>query len=400
MDPAYDLTNPHEASRFLTDDPAGGARYVPPGFEPGWFRQLASLAQFAEPSSWSHTLTGDEALAALTLLAAVRDWLTNAEPDLIAAARQAGVTWDALAPVLRVGDRRAAQRRYTRITQAAHAADAADVAGAAELTASLDRLPVDTRPLPSVDAYDDLLPSRRRQDDGPAAHVSEANAIAATTTVDVDAAPRATVTGRATDPGHSVGGSGRVHQIKITLRDVQTPVWRRVHVPSTATLAELHEVVQVAMGWEQHHLHLFSDGDVEYGDNARDESAVTLATLIPQVGDWLGYRYDMGNCWDHDLVVEKVHQAARNTTYPRCSAGGRACPPEDSGGPEGYAEHLRALRHRKGWKYQMAKHIFGTTRWDPAAWDRTEVNTGLAGLAKLWTQQAAARSSGDMTAKR
>ncbi|RSM99531.1 hypothetical protein DMB42_42280 [Nonomuraea sp. WAC 01424] len=68
----------------------------------------------------------------------------------------------------------------------------------------------------------------------------------------------------------------------------------------------------------------------------------------------------MGDCWDHDLVVEKVHQAACNTLYPRCSGGGRACPPEDCGGPEGYAEHLGALRHRKGWKYQ-AKHLFGTT---------------------------------------
>ncbi|MFD8565165.1 plasmid pRiA4b ORF-3 family protein [Streptosporangium canum] len=156
---------------------------------------------------------------------------------------------------------------------------------------------------------------------------------------------------------------GSIHQLKVTLREVHPPVWRRVHVPSTVTLVELHEVIQVAMGWEQHHLHVFSDGDRQYGDNARDETAVTLAGLIPKAGDWLGYRYDFGDCWDHDVEVEKVHRAGAKTTYPRCSAGGRACPPEDSGGPEGYAEHLRALRHRKGWKYKMAKHIFGTTRW-------------------------------------
>ncbi|MFF5213302.1 hypothetical protein [Streptosporangium sp. NPDC000396] len=67
-------------------------------------------------------------------------------------------------------------------------------------------------------------------------------------------------------------------------------------------------------------------------------------------------------------------------------------PPEDSGGPEGYVEHMRAFRHRKGWKYRVAKHIFGTTRWDPAQWDRAEVNVGLAGLAKLWAKQAAAKA--------
>ncbi|MBE1559804.1 plasmid pRiA4b ORF-3 family protein [Nonomuraea africana] len=189
-----------------------------------------------------------------------------------------------------------------------------------------------------------------------------------------------------------MGTASTVHQIKVTLREVHPPVWRRVHVPSTATLDQLHEVIQVAMGWEQQHLHLFGKGDAEYGDNARDETKVTLAALIPRAGDWLGYRYDFGDCWDHDVEVEKVHRAARNTTYPRCSGGGRACPPEDSGGPEGYEEHMRALRHRKGWKYQVAKHVFGTTRWDPAKWDRAEVNTGLRGLAKLWAKQVAARA--------
>ncbi|WP_405151999.1 IS1096 element passenger TnpR family protein [Sphaerisporangium sp. NBC_01403] len=55
--------------------------------------------------------------------------------------------------------------------------------------------------------------------------------------------------------------------------------------------------------------------------------------------------------------------AAKNTTYPRCPAGGRACPPEDSGGPEGFAAHLRALGHRKGWKYAQAREVFGSGRW-------------------------------------
>lgn len=52
-------------------------------------------------------------------------------------------------------------------------------------------------------------------------------------------------------------------------------------MPSTATLDQLHEVIQVAMGWEQHHLHLFGKGDLEYGDNARDETSVTLASRNP-----------------------------------------------------------------------------------------------------------------------
>jgi hypothetical protein len=78
------------------------------------------------------------------------------------------------------------------------------------------------------------------------------------------------------------------------LREVSPPVWRRVHVPSTATLADLHEVPQVAMGRQRHNPHLSSGGDRQYGDNARDETTVTPAGLIPKAGDWLGYRYDFG----------------------------------------------------------------------------------------------------------
>ncbi|GAA3515299.1 hypothetical protein FHR32_008327 [Streptosporangium album] len=125
---------------------------------------------------------------------------------------------------------------------------------------------------------------------------------------------------------------GTIHQIKVTLREVSPPVWRRVHVPSTASLAELHEVIQVAMGWEQHHLHLFSDGERQYGDNARDETKVTLAGLVPKAGGWLGYRYDFGDMWDHDVEVEKVHRAGAKATYPRCSVGGRC---GDRGLPRG-----------------------------------------------------------------
>ncbi|MFI9552900.1 hypothetical protein [Nonomuraea endophytica] len=60
--------------------------------------------------------SGDEALAALTLLAVLRDWPAEAEPDLIEAARAAGVTWEQLAPMLRVGARPSATTRL--ITQA------------------------------------------------------------------------------------------------------------------------------------------------------------------------------------------------------------------------------------------------------------------------------------------
>ncbi|MFI7448491.1 hypothetical protein ACIBQX_13430 [Nonomuraea sp. NPDC049714] len=85
-------------------------------------------------------------------------------------------------------------------------------------------------------------------------------------------------------------------------------MWRRVHLPSTATLDQPQEVIQVAMGREQHHLHLFGEGDAGYGDNARDQTAATLAMLIPRVGDVLVIPGLVGHAVG---AVRKARQSSR-----------------------------------------------------------------------------------------
>ena len=65
--------------------------------------------------------------------------------------------------------------------------------------------------------------------------------------------------------GRRVGAKTRVFQLKIQLREVRPPVWRRVLVPGEMTLAELHEVMQTAMGWSNSHLHEFEVEGVQYG---------------------------------------------------------------------------------------------------------------------------------------
>ncbi|WP_425465191.1 IS1096 element passenger TnpR family protein [Nonomuraea diastatica] len=82
-------------------------------------------------------------------------------------------------------------------------------------------------------------------------------------------------------------------------------------MPSAARLWDLHNVIQIAMGWQNFHLHMFAKDWVEYGDHHSSEYDVTLASLLPDPGEWLAYRYDSGDCWDHDLVVEKIHRSPR-----------------------------------------------------------------------------------------
>ncbi|MEC3981031.1 HSP18 transcriptional regulator [Amycolatopsis sp. H20-H5] len=57
----------------------------------------------------------DGLLAALSALRSLREELSGWEPELITAARAAGVSWAALAPALGVASRQAAERRYLRL---------------------------------------------------------------------------------------------------------------------------------------------------------------------------------------------------------------------------------------------------------------------------------------------
>jgi hypothetical protein len=168
-----------------------------------------------------------------------------------------------------------------------------------------------------------------------------------------------------------------VHQLKVTMSDIEPVVWRRVHVYSETPLSGLHAVIQVAMGWDDAHLYQFGARWEEYGHNGHPASAYTVAQLMPAVGDGAGYVYDFGDQWVHHIVVEKIHRPAPNIHYPRCSAGARACPPEDCGGPLGYERTLRAIRSRSGPRYRELRE-WGLHRYDPAKFDREKVNRGLA----------------------
>lgn len=140
----------------------------------------------------------------------------------------------------------------------------------------------------------------------------------------------------------SAGTAG--YQLKIVLRDVHPPVWRRVVVPDL-TLYALHEVVQRAMGWQECHMHVFEARGIRYGRRDRelghrDESKVRLSQVLKRAGDKIRYEYDFGDGWEHDIVVEKLVTAVARAA---CTAGRRSCPPEDCGGAWGYEELLDIL---------------------------------------------------------
>ena len=143
-------------------------------------------------------------------------------------------------------------------------------------------------------------------------------------------------------------GDERELRLKISLIGATPPIWRRVVVREAITLADLHRTIQVAMGWLDCHLYEFevkgkryTTIDPDTPDDALASDAVTLRDLrLRRRGTKFRYDYDFGDNWRHWIEVERIDPIDPDATYPRCLAGRRACPPEDSGGLYGYARIL------------------------------------------------------------
>jgi hypothetical protein len=170
----------------------------------------------------------------------------------------------------------------------------------------------------------------------------------------------------------------RIYQFKITLLDIKPAIWRRIQVPD-CTLADLHEYIQAAFGWWNYHLHQFDiDGerygppapdDMDFGLEMIDETDVPLSGLIPKSGRkcrWI-YEYDLGDGWRHEVVFEGFVTAEPKVKYPQCVEGARACPPEDCGGPWGYADYLAAIADPQHERHEELLEWRGPL--DPEAFD-------------------------------
>jgi hypothetical protein len=175
-------------------------------------------------------------------------------------------------------------------------------------------------------------------------------------------------------------------QLQIRLRHVKPAVWRRVIVPETITLAKLHTVIQVAMGWTDSHLHQYlidgqiygmPDPDWETDPPARDERRVRLKALIEAGVRKLAYEYDFGDGWEHDVTIEDLVTAPSSGPRVRCTAGANACPPEDVGGYGGYASFLAAIADPEHPEHDDTLSWVGYP-FDPTAFDLNAVNQRLA----------------------
>ena len=138
-------------------------------------------------------------------------------------------------------------------------------------------------------------------------------------------------------------------QIRIELLDVKPAVWRRLLVPESITLPRLHRVFQVALG-------------AALGRESRT----------------FDYLYDFGDGWHHAVVVEDRFMQPRADFVVQCLAGENACPPEDVGGPPGYAGFLAAIADPRHEEHRQYLDWWGGS-FDSARFELGAVNRALKG---------------------
>lgn len=182
--------------------------------------------------------------------------------------------------------------------------------------------------------------------------------------------------------------SKQVFQFKIELEGISPTIWRRIQVLPLSNFWDLHVAIQDVMGWTDHHLHHFEirkkgKREADHLGIPDFDRIVDLKEVYPdweipiyqyfaELGMEAWYRYDYGDDWVHRVKLEGFIYREKGVKYPVCIQGERACPPEDSGGVDGYQNLLRILADPKNEEYESTKTWVGK-KWEPETFHPDQV---------------------------
>jgi hypothetical protein len=199
-----------------------------------------------------------------------------------------------------------------------------------------------------------------------------------------------------------------IARLKIILADVKPTVLRRVEVPFDIRLDRLHLTIQAAMGWTNSHLYEIRAGgvgwstplpDVDWAGDLLDARKAKLDDVLEDIGaKTLRYIYDFGDGWEHTIKVERLADPEPGTLYPRLTEASGRCPPEDVGGPSGYAEFLEAMNDPKHERHDELAGWIDEDEFDPAAVDADRLAHSVAALAQHWARTPATKRARRRTA--
>lgn len=172
----------------------------------------------------------------------------------------------------------------------------------------------------------------------------------------------------------------QVFQFKIELSEIAPTIWRRILVPSDYNFWDLHVAIQDSMGWKDSHLHHFEIkgkgqrtpvhiGIPDFDRNEEPQEVfpgweIPVFVYFNDLGKEAKYLYDYGDDWMHTVKLEGYLYKEKETSYPVCIGGEKACPPEDCGGIHGYKNVLTVLADPENEDYDSMRHWVGKD-WNP-----------------------------------
>lgn len=168
-----------------------------------------------------------------------------------------------------------------------------------------------------------------------------------------------------------------IFNISITFSDPL--IWRRVQVPGNFSLAQLHDVIQQAMGWTDSHVHQFQVGKISYEPTIKsnkpreskrfDEHKYQLHTLEEGMQFMFSYIYDAGEGWEHEIYLEEVISPEKELKYPILLAGEQACPPEEVGDVHEYNQLVTAFETPESNNHHSLAELSGDPSFNPASFN-------------------------------
>ena len=182
--------------------------------------------------------------------------------------------------------------------------------------------------------------------------------------------------------------ANKAYQLKVSLLGARPPIWRRLLIAPDTTFQDLHRIIQLAMGWQACHLHMFQAGDDRLiGDpaedfdgmlNFQDETMVAVSAVLSKEGQALTYDYDFGDSWEHEVRLEKVLPGDRGEPLPRCIKAVRQCPPENVGGLPGFYDFLEVMEDAAHPEHVAVREWMGGELFEPEFVDLDDINQALA----------------------
>lgn len=183
-----------------------------------------------------------------------------------------------------------------------------------------------------------------------------------------------------------------LYDLRVELLDVEPPVWRRILVADDMPLYELGAVIIGAMGWNATHMFAFEiegrrydirfDDELDLEDSLDMEGVIARDVLAPGVE--AAFQYDFGDDWWHRIEVSQHRPVEKGEKLPRCIGGERACPPDDSGGPWGFADKLEAVADPEHPDHEEIRDWLGD--FDPGRFDAKAADRNMRRCLKAYLE--------------